>query len=258
MSGAAFEVPPEVLSHLGLVVAVTGLAVLVRSTLGFGDALVAMPLLLLCGVEHREAVALVAANSVVTATAILVMDRGREERAEGTWALVVAAVPGLALGLWFLEAASGSLVVVVLGVTVVAVGLLGVACDPRRWRVGPRAAWGFGFASGLLGGAFNVHGPPLAIFGTARGWRPEIFRATCQLYFFATGLILVTAHSVAGRLGTGEGITVAACLPAIAMAGAVGGWLNRRLPVEAFRRLVYLVLVIVGGLLVARGFQGTP
>ena len=52
------------------VVGIVFVAALVRSTFGFGDALVAMPLLLLVEFDHFAAVALLAATSLVTASVI--------------------------------------------------------------------------------------------------------------------------------------------------------------------------------------------
>ena len=63
------------------VLGVIALAVLVRSTLGFGDALVAMPLLVLAGSETRPATALVAAVSLMTAAAIFAIDVGDADAA---------------------------------------------------------------------------------------------------------------------------------------------------------------------------------
>ena len=234
-------------------VGVIALAVLVRSTFGFGDALVAMPLLVLAGTATGPATALVAAVSLLTAVAIFAIDRGRTRLAPGTLVLVLTAVPGLLVGLWFLETAPAPLLVAVLGGTVAAIGLFGVLADPRGWRVSDRLAPLFGLAAGCLGGAFNVHGPPLVVFGTARGWSPDVFRSTCQAYFLAAGVLLVGGHGFAGRYTPGVLLQLVACLPVVAIAGWLGGRLNRRLPVESFRRAVYGILVLLGLLLLLAG-----
>lgn len=232
-----------------VVVGVIALAVLVRSTFGFGDALVAMPLLVLAGNDTGPATALVAAVSLVTAAAIFAIDRRRTRLAKGTRLLVLTAVPGLVLGLWFLETASASLLIGILGGAVAAIGLFGMLANPRGWRIGDRMAPLFGLAAGCLGGAFNVHGPPLVVFGTARGWSPDVFRSTCQAYFLAVGVLLVGGHGFAGRYTPGMLVQLVVCLPLVAAAGWLGGHLNRRLPVESFRRAVYAILVLLGLLL---------
>jgi uncharacterized membrane protein YfcA len=232
-----------------VVVGVIALAVLFRSTFGFGDALVAMPLLVLVGMAIGPATALVAAVSLVTAAAIFAIDRRQTRLADGTLVLVMTALPGLVLGLWFLEAASTVLLIGVLGGIVVVIGLLGVLTDPRNWRVSDRLAGVFGLVAGCLGGAFNVHGPPLVVFGTARDWSPDVFRSTCQAYFLAVGVVLVGGHGVAGRYTPELLAQLVMCLPVVAGAGWLGGQLNRRLPVESFRRTVYAILILLGVLL---------
>ena len=236
-----------------IVVGVIALAVLVRSTFGFGDALVAMPLLVLAGTATRPATALVAGVSLVTAAAIFAIDRRRTRLAPGAWLLAVYAVPGLLLGLWFLESASVPLLIGILGGTVAVIGLLGLLGDPTEWRITTRVAPLFGLVAGCLGGAFNVHGPPLVVYGTARGWSPEVFRSTCQAYFLAVGVLLVAGHGFAGRYSLELLVQLAACLPVVAGAAWLGGLLNRRLPLESFRKAVYGILVLLGLLLLAGG-----
>jgi uncharacterized membrane protein YfcA len=236
-----------------IVVGVIALAVLVRSTFGFGDALVAMPLLVLAGTATRPATALVAGVSLVTAAVIFAIDRRSTRLAPGAWVLAVYAVPGLLLGLWFLESASVPLLIGILGGTVAVIGLLGLLGDPTEWRITTRVAPLFGLVAGCLGGAFNVHGPPLVVYGTARGWSPEVFRSTCQAYFLAVGVLLVAGHGFAGRYSLELLVQLAACLPVVAGAAWLGGHLNRRLPLESFRKAVYGILVLLGLLLLAGG-----
>ena len=77
------------------VVGIVGLSVLVRSTFGFGDALVAMPLLLLVIDDPVSVAALVAMVSLVTAATIFAMDHRRLSLSADAWVLSGAAVPGL-------------------------------------------------------------------------------------------------------------------------------------------------------------------
>lgn len=235
------------LHDLIAVVGIVFVAALVRSTFGFGDALVAMPLLLLAEFDHLAAVALLAATSLVTASVILAIDgSGREPVASSARILIGSALPGLGLGLWFLEVASVSRVSGVLGGTILVVGVLGVMADPRRWPMRSWSAALFGLLAGALGGAFNVHGPPLVVFGTSREWSPRVFRSTFQVYFLAVGLPLVLVHGLSGRYSTTVVLQLVACLPVIGLASFLGGRLNRKFAVTSFRRSVYAMLIGLG------------
>ena len=48
---------------------------------------------------------------------------------------------------------------------------------------------GSGFCSGILGGAYGMNGPPLAVYGSLRRWSPQHFRATLQGYFLPASII---------------------------------------------------------------------
>ena len=234
-----------------LVAGALGLAVLARATLGFGDALVAMPLLALLVPVGDVAVPLVAVVSLVTAVLILIGDFRSLDIREAL-PLVGWAIPGLAVGLWFLTVADHRLLLGLLGAVVGLVGIVGLAGDPTRWNLVRRSGWFCALAAGFLGGTFNVHGPPLVVYGTARGWSPVRFRAIMQAYFLAAGLILVPAHAGFGRLTSQVVVWVALSMPAVLAALLLGGWLNRRIPVDRFRLVAYALLALLGGLLIAR------
>jgi len=75
----------------------------------------------------------------------------------------------------------------ILGVVVVAFSmhcLLGRSYELKN----DRFAGFFGFSAGVLGGAYGMNGPPLAIYGSLRRWSPEHFRATLQAYFLPASL----------------------------------------------------------------------
>jgi uncharacterized membrane protein YfcA len=44
--------------------------------------------------------------------------------------------------------------------------------DSRVWLLG------CGFCAGIMGGAYGMNGPPLAIYGAMRRWSAQHFRAT--------------------------------------------------------------------------------
>jgi uncharacterized membrane protein YfcA len=58
---------------------------------------------------------------------------------------------------------------------------------------------------------------------------------------------------LAGRYSPELLVQLVACLPVVAGAGWLGGHLNRRLPLESFRKAVYGILVLLGLLLLLGG-----
>ena len=109
-----------------------------------------------------------------------------------------------------------------------------------------RSAPLFGFTAGILGGLFNVNGPPLVVYGTLRGWNPEKFRATLQGCLFPAGLMIVLGHGSVGLWTGGVLFHFAVSLPFIFAGIAIGGKLNRKIPTGRFDAYVYGLLVVLG------------
>lgn len=232
---------------VALVLAVLCLSAFVRSAAGFGDALIAMPLLVLV-VGTQVATPLVAMGSSTIALTILLGGwRGVDLRA--AWRLVLSTLVGIPIGLLFLKGASEGLVKAVLGLVLIAFGLYSL-WGPRLPTLGnEKLSFIFGFVAGVLGGAYNTNGPPVVIYGVLRGWTPEQFRATLQGYFLPAGLAILVSHAVAG-LWTSEVLRLYA-LALLPIVGAVlaGGWVNRRVDGAHFQRIVYILLILMGLLL---------
>lgn len=73
-----------------------------------------------------------------------------------------------------------------LGVVIVAYALYALF-NPTLPELAQRSwAYGFGFAGGVLSGAYNTSGPPVVIYGTCRCWQPAEFKSNLQGYFLLT------------------------------------------------------------------------
>lgn len=237
---------------LAYVIAIVFLATLVRSTFGFGEALVAVPLLAL-RVPVEVAVPLAAALSVGIAAVVVVQDARLVEVRSAAW-LVGATAIGIPVGVWLLAACDERIVKGVLAAVIVAFSAwslarrrpLELARDSRRWMVGA------GVVAGVLGGAYGMNGPPLVVYGALRRWDPPRFRATLQAYFLPASALGLVGY---GRLGLLDGALVRElvwCVPGAVVALVVGRALNRRIASGAFVRWVYAGLIAVGVALLAQ------
>ena len=78
----------------------------------------------------------------------------------------------------------------------------GLAASALAYRLGwlplkrdhPLWLLGSGFCSGILGGAYGMNGPPLAVYGSLRRWSPQHFRATLQTCYLPARLLGLWAH----------------------------------------------------------------
>jgi len=231
--------------------AVLFVAALVRSALGFGDAVVAMPLLAM-SLGVRTATPLVAFVGPTISLLILAREWRRVEF-KAAARLVAATLLGIPFGIYGLARLPEAPLKIALGFIILAYGLFGLARPGARiGNERPRFPWIVGWFAGVLGGAYNTNGPPVVAYGMLRGWAPGSFRATLQGYFLPTGLAVLAGHGLAG-LWTGVVIrSYLWSLPAIVLGVVLGGLLNRRLTHAVFAKAVYISLAVMGAWMLLR------
>lgn len=233
--------------QIGLVLGIVFLSTFLRAAVGFGNALIAMPLLALI-IGIKPAVPLVALLGLATAALMLLREWQRMDFQAALW-LIAATVPGIPVGLVFLTAAPERLVKIVLGAVLILFGAYNLI-GPRLPRIrSPRWSLVFGFLAGILGGAYNSNGPPVVIYGVMRRWKPDRFRATLQGYFLVTGLVIAAGHGLSGLWTRPVLLYGAAALPAVGFGVLTGTWAAGRVSEVGFQRLVNGFLIVVGALL---------
>lgn len=227
-----------------LVLAVIFFSTLIRSTFGFGNALIAMPLLvLLIGV--RAASPLVAlAGSVIS---ILMLVQGwRALQWKDTLVLLAASLPGIPLGLLLLTSVPESAVKFILGLILIGFGLYNLSGIQLPSLSSPWLAFPSGLLAGVLGGAYNTNGPPVIIYAVFRGWDKDQFRASLQGFFLISNLLIIAGHGLSG-LWTGEiALYFLGSIPLVGLAVYLGGRIATGVSQELFNKIVYYFLILTG------------
>jgi uncharacterized membrane protein YfcA len=222
-------------------------AALIKATLGFGESLLAMPLLtLIVGLATATPlVGLVAA----TLTLLMLSSSWREVDLRIAWRLLGAAGLGVPIGVLLVRYAPAALVTRGLGLVLIGFGLFSLF-HPALFALA-HPAWGyvFGFLAGVLGSAYNTAGPPMVLYSAARGWPPERFRAMMQGLFLPISVLVLLGHAIAGLWSARVFQLYAMSFPLLLLALWLGDRLSRRIPRERFARLVHGMLVVLGLLL---------
>jgi uncharacterized membrane protein YfcA len=226
------------------VLGVVFLATLVRSVFGFGEALVAVPLLAL--LIPVEVAAPLAALLSITVAGVVVVQDWRQVHARSAWRLVLATLFGIPLGLLLLTAVAERTVKAVLAVVIVAFSLYCLASRRPVALKDDRWAWLFGFAAGVLGGAYGMNGPPLVVYGSLRGWSAGHFRATLQGYFLPASVVVMAGYWLAGLWVWAVTRYYLLSLPVAVLAIVLGRVINRRLHGPRFVLYVHVGLVAIG------------
>ena len=119
--------------------------------------------------------------------------------------LVLSTLFGIPLGLLLLTSSHQRVLKAALGLIIVGFAVyslieratmgrapLELKEDSRGWLLA------CGFCAGVLGGAYGMNGPPLAIYGAMRRWSAQHFRATLQGYFLPASIIGMAGYWLAG------------------------------------------------------------
>jgi uncharacterized membrane protein YfcA len=228
------------------------MATLIRSAFGFGEALIAVPLLAFC-IPLGVAAPLAVLVSITVAGIIVVQDWKRIHLGSTFW-LVLSTLFGIPLGLLLLMSSHQKIVKAALAVIIMAFStysLIGrtpleLRRESRFWLLA------CGFCAGVLGGAYGMNGPPLAVYGAMRRWSAQNFRATLQGYFLPASLIGMGGYWLAGLWTSTVTHYYLISLPVTILGVFLGRVINHRLRGEVFLKYLYIGLASIGALLLVQ------
>lgn len=227
--------------------AVIFLATFIRSAFGFGEALVAVPLLAL--VMPIGVAAPVAVLVSITVAAVALAQDWRHVHFRSAGVLFASTCVGVPIGLWLLTAVPEQAVKSVLAVVIIAFSTFFLLNkSPVALKTG-KSAPVFGFVAGILGGAYGMNGPPLVAYGTLRRWSPQRFRATLQGYFLPASIVVMLGYWAGGLWTPSVTRYYLLTLPVVVVAIFLGRAVNRRFRAQAFITCVHVGLVAVGAAL---------
>jgi uncharacterized membrane protein YfcA len=160
--------------------------------------------------------------------------------------LIAASIFAIPIGVWALRRLDEKWLLVVLGAVMAGYALYALL-NFRLPRL-EHPAWAYiaGFLAGLLSGAYSVGGPPAIIYGDCRGWKPAEFKGNLQGLFLINDVLAIASHAVAGNLTPQVWTGYLAALPILALGILAGASLDRKLDPLIFRKIVLILLVIMG------------
>jgi uncharacterized protein len=239
-----------------LVLSIVFIATLIRSAFGFGEALIAVPLLAFA-IPLNAAAPLAVLVSITIASIVVVQDWKHIHLRSAGW-LLLSTLFGIPLGLLLLTSRHQGAVKAALGVVIIGFSIysligrapLELKRDSRGWLLA------CGFCAGVLGGAYGMNGPPLVVYGAMRRWSAQHFRATLQGYFLPASIIGMTGYGLAGLWTPAVTHYYLLSLPVILLGVFLGRVINHRLHGETFLKYIYLGLAGIGALLLVQAITG--
>jgi uncharacterized protein len=234
------------------VLAIIFLATLIRSAFGFGEALIAVPLLAL-RLPLTTAVPLAVLISITVAFIVILQDF-RHIHVKSAGGLLVATLVGTPLGLLLLATANERLIKILLAALLLIFALYSLLARARLHlktdhKAGLLTA---GFLAGILGGLYGMNGPPVVVYGSLRRWTPQHFRATLQAYFLPSSLLSLAGYLLIGFWNPSISYFYFLSLPLTLLALVLGRAINRRLHGDTFYKFLYIGLLAIGVLLLVQ------
>ena len=228
------------------VVAILSVAAFVQSSTGFGLALVCLAALPLV-IPVEEGISLVTIFNLIITAMIMFVNRSGFSWKDAL-PLMVGALIGIPLGFYGLKAMDGSVVIRVLGAVLVLIAL----SELLKGRILPRlniprkAAFPMGIVAGVLGGSFNVGGPPVVVYTYSQNWDKIRAVAIMQSVFLTAGIFRSLLMIGAGDYNMNLfRMSVWSVVPAL-----IAVWLGKktldRFPQEVLRNIVFTMILVMG------------
>ena len=242
---------------LATVAAVCGIvfvASVLQRTVGFGFALLAVPLLTFA-VPAKAAVVITLIDGTVTSAWMLFHLRRRVEP-EATRRLGVGAVLGAPVGVLVLRVIAPDSLRLLVGVStcVAAVWIIGTSrlgvvdvTPAPRWRT-----VSLGFVSGVLSTSVATNGPPVVYELRRRGLHGDGFRATVSAVLLIADVVGIPLLAGAGLITSTilvlSAISLVPCVAGI----ATGSWISSRMEPAHFVWAADLLLLVTGAATIVR------
>lgn len=165
---------------------------------------------------------------------------------------------GIALGYGFAASVSSAAVMGMVGAISILFGAYRLWAashaaprDPARWPdwIGSL----FGIASGFTSQIAHAGGPPFQMYVLPRRLPRDTFIGTSAIFFAVVNWMKVPAYAALGQFTPKVLATAGVLLPLAVASTWAGVWLVRRVPAEGFYKVIYVLLVAVGGKLVFDG-----
>jgi len=236
---------------LAVVAAALFVGSMLNSLVGFGFALVTVPLMAIA-VGPKDAVVLSAIFGLLSNGGVAL--RHRDQAVVPVARRIVGgALVGMPVGLVVLVLVPAAALQAAIGLVVLA----SVVALARGWVIPephPAVDVGTGVVTGLLNTSVGVSGPPVVMDLQGRQLPKGPFRTTAAAVFAVNGVVALVLFALAGRIHAPIVLGAVLALPAWPLGWAAGEALHHRFPEDRFRGLVLVLLaatavvVLVGAL----------
>ena len=172
--------------------------------------------------------------------------------------MLPGAILGVALGWLFAASVSANAVLVAVGAIAMLFGIYRLWIERGGRIAAARNSPGwigslFGIATGFTSQIAHAGGPPFQMWVMPRRLPRDVFVGTSAIFFATLNWIKVPAYVALGQFTRDNAIATAVLLPLAILSSLAGVWLVRRVPVERFYTIIYVLMVVTGAKLLWDG-----
>ena len=161
--------------------------------------------------------------------------------------LVPAGLLGCLIGAFTFRLIDDAWLRVALGA--IALGFLGWSLYPRKHlpeKPGTAAGWFWGTLSGLTSFIAHAGSPPVMVYLVPQKLEKAAFVATSLVFFMTLNYAKIVPYVWLGLFDTRVLATSALLVPVVIVVTYIGMWLQRRIDVRWFYRIIYSLLFLTG------------
>jgi uncharacterized membrane protein YfcA len=232
---------------LYIILLATG-ASFVQRTVGFGFGIFIMTALPFLMPSYGEAVTLSGLLSLTSATVVMV-----KYIRYVTWKRLLpifgAFVVMSTLAIFFLDRIEGRMMRMILGVMLILISLYFTFFKEKLQKlIRPTKGWqlGTGAASGVMGGLFAMHGPPVVLYLISSEPDKDHYMGMIQTYAVITNISMLAVRAYNGYVTQVVGMTYLYALAGLAAGVLLGNWAFKHIPNRLFTYVVYVYIGISG------------
>lgn len=220
----------------------------VQRTIGFGFGIFIMTVLPFLMPSYGEAVTLSGLLSLTSATVVMI-----KYLKYVTWKrmlpIAAAFVIFSTIAIFLLDRIEGQAMRVILGIMLILISLyFSFFKDKLQKIIRPTKGWQFGAgtASGIMGGLFGMHGPPVVLYLISSEPDKDHYMGMIQTYAVITNIAMLIVRAFAGYVTPAVGGAYLYGLAGLAMGVIAGNWAYKRIPGKLFTYIVYAYIGVCG------------
>ena len=223
----------------------------IQRTIGFGFGIFIMTALPFLMPSYAEAVTLSGLLSLTSATVVM-FQYIRYVNWKRLLPILAAFAIFSTLAINLLDHIEGPAMRRILGIMLIILSLyFSFFKDKLQKFIRPTAGWqlGTGSASGIMGGLFGMHGPPVVLYLIVSEPDKDHYMGMIQTYAVITNIVMLAVRAINGYVTPAVGVTYLYSLGGLALGVLAGNWAFKLIPNKLFTYIVYAYIGISGGII---------